>query len=294
MRNNFDQSIQIKSFSDQTQADALRVINAYLTGWPYTRPLTLELLAYWQTLPSFQPDNFLIAYRAGEPVACLHGEITEQTVKIPLVALRPGAVAEALYLLQQVENRGKTSGLKQLVSPTGLGTPYYLGYILGAEPYHPHWATEGTRVYIQAGYRPALTSVLMVRDLTTKITVSSAPSGYEIVETTDRDEYEARAFGYLAFYRGKKVAHCYARLYPHLKSYDDRPVGQICPVGTDEAHRDRGLASAMTGMCLQQLQEWGASTALIATQLDNEPALRAYERSGFKRQHLLLSWLKEI
>ena len=111
MRYSFDQSIQIKSFAGQTQADALRVINAYLKGWPYTRLLTLELLAYWQTLPSFQPDNFLIAYRAGEPVACLHGETTEQTVKIPLVALQPGAVAEALYLLQQVRHLRQPLGL---------------------------------------------------------------------------------------------------------------------------------------------------------------------------------------
>ena len=47
-------------------------------------------------------------------------------------------------------------------------------------------------------------------------------------------------------------------------------------------------------LCLKRLQEWGAAEALIATGLDNYPALRSYERAGFVRRYNINEWSKDL
>ena len=55
---------------------------------------------------------------------------------------------------------------------------------------------------------------------------------------------------------------------------DGKPTGQIGNVTTESEHRNRGLARIMVAMSLRRLAEMGGGEALIATGLDNEPALR--------------------
>jgi ribosomal protein S18 acetylase RimI-like enzyme len=54
------------------------------------------------------------------------------------------------------------------------------------------------------------------------------------------------------------------------------------------------LARIMSQMCLRDLQAMGASEVLIATGLDNQPALRAYEKAGFKRRYNINEWSKSL
>ena len=65
-------------------------------------------------------------------------------------------------------------------------------------------------------------------------------------------------------------------------------------MGTDEAHRGKGLARVMTQMCLRTMQEWGGAEVLLSTGLNNVPALRAYERAGFERRHHACEWTKTL
>ena len=71
-------------------------------------------------------------------------------------------------------------------------------------------------------------------------------------------------------------------------------MGQIGHVGTDAEHRGKGLSRVMVQMCLMRLREWGASEALIATGLDNFPALRSYENAGFERRYNTNEWSKTL
>jgi ribosomal protein S18 acetylase RimI-like enzyme len=57
-------------------------------------------------------------------------------------------------------------------------------------------------------------------------------------------------------------------------------------VGVAPAARDRGLGTALvTGSVARQFEQ-GASTALLMLSPANRTALRAYEKSGFRRHRL--------
>ena len=136
----------IKPLDTQAFPDAVSVINAYLDVWPYARPLGHGLVTYWQSLASFQPEHFWVAYRDGIAQACLHGEVVaaQGLMHIHLLALRPGAMEMAIALLVKAEETARAQGLKQLVGPGWAAVRFYGGYVLGNEPYHPHWAVEAT------------------------------------------------------------------------------------------------------------------------------------------------------
>jgi GNAT superfamily N-acetyltransferase len=185
-------------------------------------------------------------------------------------------------------------GLMQLTGPSPASALFYGGYILGSEPYHPHWAVEGTEAYVRAGYHITAAEVLMVRDLTKPIAVDESLQGYEIVEAPDAREYGARAFGFLGMHSNHEIAYCYARLYPALIGPSGGAVGQSGGVATGEAHRGHGLARVMTQMCLRQLAAWGGAEAILSTGLNNGPALRAYERAGFERRHHACEWTRTL
>jgi ribosomal protein S18 acetylase RimI-like enzyme len=287
--------LSVRTFSSQTEQDFLSVTNAYLKGWPYTRPIDTPLIAHWKTLPYFQPENIWVAYRSATPRAVLHGEfrIPERPF-IHLLAMPSGAAEEAAWLLGQFEERARASGAKRLIGPHWNSTVFYGGYVLGLEPYHPHWAADGTEAYVRAGFRITLAGVVLIRELNDGVPLEECPAGYQIVDVDRPPEFDARAFGLHALCDGQKAAHCYARFYPHLMSPRGGPVGQIGNVTTDAAHRGKGLARIMTLMCLHRLREWGAADVLIATGLENFPALRAYERAGFTRRYNINEWSKDL
>lgn len=91
----------IKPLDTQAFPDAVSVIGAYLDVWPYARPLGHGLVTYWQSLASFQPEHFWVAYRDRIAQACLHGEVVaaQGLMHIHLLALRPGAMEMAIALL---------------------------------------------------------------------------------------------------------------------------------------------------------------------------------------------------
>ena len=286
-----------KPFSPETRPDALHVINAYLAGWPYSRPVDMAMLEHWATLgAAYQPQSMRIAYRAGVPRAFLHGELeTEQkTFNIHLLALVPGAAAEAVALLAEAERFCRAGGVQKLRGPFYHSNIFYGGYICGCEPYHPHWAIEGTAAFVTGGFRISHPAVIMVCELGRAVEIERAPQSYQIAEAAAEDEFGARTFRYVARCETKEAATCTARLYPALLSPRGGPVGQIGFVGTDAAHRGKGLSRILVKLCLKRLQEWGAAEALIATGLDNYPALRSYERAGFIRRYNLNEWSKDL
>ena len=289
-------SVELKRFGPDTQADAVDVISTYVHDWPYIRPIDAALLDHWPTVPTFQPEHFWIAYRAGRAEACIHATLLPGQPRghVNLLALRPGALTIAVDLLRRMEGVAREMAVGRLVGPSPASALFYGGYVMGSEPYHPHWAVEGTEAYVRAGYHITEAEVTMVRDLSKPVEIDAVPAGYEIVEAPDAHEFGARASGYLALFNGVEVAHCYARLYPRLIGPSGGPVGQVGDVGTDEAHRNQGLARVMTQMCLRTLQTWGGAEVLLSTGLSNGPALRAYERAGFERRHHACEWSKAL
>lgn len=287
--------LKAKPLSAETAGDALAVANAFLAGWPYTRPLEAGLLESWAALPGYQPERMLIGYRDGRPRAFLHGEACDGgTWAVHLLAAAPGAAEEAAWLLDRFEAEARAAGAARLVSAHWASGRFYGGHVLGLEPYLPHWAADGVAAYVRAGFRISLPGVILAREMTEEVAVEEFPAGYACRPIYVPDEGAVRPFGYAAYCQGAPVARCAARLYPGLAAPGGGPVAQLGPVATDEPHRGRGLARRLVQACLRDLRQRGASECLIATGLDNAPALRAYARAGFQRRHFIAEWEKVL
>lgn len=285
--------LERREYSAQTRADFRELVNGHIAGWPYTKPLDDAILDHWRTMPRFQPAHVWVAYRDGRPRAALHGEIDAKQAAAHILAMRPGAVEEGVWLLAEFEKEARAVGRRLLYGPYWGTSAFYGGYILGSEPCIPNWDHDGVDAFVQSGFRVAISGVLMVRDMEQAPRMRVVPDGYEIVPAAV-EEFGARAFGYQANYGGAKAAHCYARYYPALTGPRGGTLGQIGNVTTLEAHRGKGLAGAMVEMCVRDLRAMGAAEALIATSLDNPPALRCYERAGFRRRHQIGMWVKDL
>jgi len=284
-----------RAFGAETEPDAMRVINAYIAGWPYSRPVTRELIVHWKTLGSrYQPEEMALIYRRGKPTAFVHGEKSKATYQIHLLAMIPAAVSDGMRLIEEAEARARAAGAERLRGPTASSAIFYGGYICGREPYHSDRGIDGTDLFVQAGFRISSPEVILVAAENPVTCMRDIPPEYQVVEAQAEAEFEARAFRYAALCDGKEVAGCAARLYPGLLGSSGRPVGQIGHVGTDELHRNKGLATALTQRSLERLREWGAGEILVTTNVDNLPALKAYERAGFRRRHLVMEWEKRL
>jgi GNAT superfamily N-acetyltransferase len=293
LQNASPNGLEVRPFSVKTAAEAVRLVNGYIASWPYTRPVDAELVEHWKTLGERrQPGNMLVAYRGGIARCFLHGEREGDQHFVHLLALAPGAVSDGVALLRQVEEQARREGVRRICGPTCVSGRFYGGYILGLEPYHPHWGVEGTQAFVQAGFAISQCDTLMAATLAEPVAVTAVPSGYAIKDGRAEAEFGARAFRLIASFGGEEVATCGGRVYPKLHSHAGGPIGQLGFVGTDEQHRGKGLATALVTRSLERLREWGAGLALISTGLANTPALRAYERAGFRREHLIIEWSK--
>ncbi len=273
----------------------LPLINAYTAGWPYSRPVDDALLDHWATLGAlYQPERLWLASPDGRPRAFVHGELDGDTWFVHLLALEPGAVAEAVALLQRVEQQARQAGAARLCGPNWRSGLFYGSYLLGGEPYHPHWAVEATTAYVQAGWRISHPAVILRLRLDAPAAPRPLPPPYVLAEVEAPPEFDARTMRFQAALDGEEAATCTARVYPGLPAAGGGAVGQVGSVGTGEAHRGKGLAKVLVAHCLQRLHAWGAGEVLIATGLDNAPALRAYEAVGFRRCCNINEWSKEL
>ncbi len=71
-------------------------------------------------------------------------------------------------------------------------------------------------------------------------------------------------------------------------------IGLFEPVGCAEAHRRRGLASAVMTAGLVALQRLGATHALVGTGGGNDPAIRLYDSLGFEERGKSFRWRKTL
>ena len=288
---------QCRPFHSAAAGDVIRVVNSYLAGWPYVRAIDAKLVRHWTTLGEvFQPRNALLGYRSGGPAAFLHAEAERDTTtyNVHLLALAPGATDEGLRLLEIIEQRARDEGAKLLRGPYHRSAMFYGGYICGREPYHPDWAVDATHAYVRAGFRIVHAGVLMVLDGEKPPRPQHAPRNHETSPREAPAEYDATAVGFGVTLDGSDVAKCSARLYPSLLDSRGRPTGQVGPVSTSEPHRGKGIAKALVHAASSRLRDLGAGDILIATGLENYPALRAYERVGFERRYNINEWSKDL
>ena len=291
--------MHMRTFEGDAEADAVRLVNETIRDWPYSRPVDGEAVAHWKTLgASFQRENMLVAYRGGEPRAFLHGELGGNKHRdghnVRFLAMARGAVDEGMALLEVAEGKARETGAERMVGPCFWGYRFYGGYVIGLEPYHPHWYLDGTAAFVRSGYAVGQQEVILAATLETIVPPGTVPQGYTVEDAAMEEEFGAKVFRYVAVHEGNRIATCGGRLYPRLISRRGGPIGQVGYVGTDEAHRGKGLATVLTQMALRRLAEMGGMEFLISTGLDNPAALRAYEKAGYRRMHYVMEWVKAL
>jgi GNAT superfamily N-acetyltransferase len=284
---------EVRTFSDETERDAVALVNATIARWPYSRPLDAELLAYWKAIgPRFQPEHMLIGYADGKPAAFAHGERIDKQHNIRFLAMLPGALAEAMLLLDYAEERARADECDLVRGPCFQGWRFYGGYVMGLECYHPNWYVEGTNAFVRSRFAITQHEVMMVAD-PSRLAAPGAPAqGYAVEEVPFHEEFGAVTWCLAAMHGGGQAARCGARFYPNLMSPSGGPIGQIGGVGTEKEHRNKGLATHLVALCCERLVKMGATEILISTGLDNYPALRSYEKVGFRRMHYVMEWTK--
>jgi [ribosomal protein S18]-alanine N-acetyltransferase len=63
----------------------------------------------------------------------------------------------------------------------------------------------------------------------------------------------------------------------------DGDDAQVMTIGTATTHQGHGLGREMLAALVARARELGAASVLLEVRVDNEPALRLYERAGFER-----------
>ena len=285
----------IKTFSEETKRDAIALVNATIKGWPYSRPIDAKLVAHWKAMgDAYQPENMLIAYAGGKAVAFAHGERNDKEHNVRFLAMLPGALGEAIELLEVIERRARADGCGRLRGPCFRSFRFYGGYVIGLEPYHPHWYVDGTNAFLRSGYEVGQEEVLMVVQPKALAGPGRLAKGYKVADVPFREEFGAVTWAIGAMKGKTQAAFCGARLYPNLKGPLGGPIGQIGGVNTVAEHRNKGLATHLVALCCKRLVKMGAKELLISTGLDNYPALRSYEKVGFRRTHYVMEWSKSL
>jgi GNAT superfamily N-acetyltransferase len=152
--------------------------------------------------------------------------------------------------------------------------------------------------------------VFMARKLDGPLPVCRLPKGYAIVSSADRPDLPSVA--------GKSMtpAHyaqgCHAPGYKDdlglRVCYQEREIvaGCICwydaldrcgefePVGTSGGHRRKGLAFAVMAKAMENLRHYGAETVYVRTYKDNVPAVRLYQKLGFRITHEDYGWQRAV
>lgn len=78
-------------------------------------------------------------------------------------------------------------------------------------------------------------------------------------------------------YKGKKIVSGCICWYDNIDN-----SGLFEPVGTAENYRGKGLAYSAMARTLENLYRYGAKKAYVRTNADNIPAIKLYEKIGFK------------
>lgn len=82
--------------------------------------------------------------------------------------------------------------------------------------------------------------------------------------------------------KGSYAAYCEYSISKDEWARESDRIAWIHYIGTKEAERGKGLAASILVKALANLRRLGAASAMLVTTTDNSPAIRLYEKTGFR------------
>ncbi len=163
----------------------------------------------------------------------------------------------------------------------------------------------------QGGFQPFDdVMVFMARKLDDPLPMGRLPKGYAIVSSAERPD--------LVSVTGKSMTPAYYAQVCQAPGYKDDLGLRVCyqereivagcigwydvldrcgefePVGTSEGHRRKGLAFAVMAKVMENLRRYGAETIYVRTYKDNVPAIRLYQKLGFRITNEDYGWQRAV
>ncbi|MGD9498648.1 MAG: GNAT family N-acetyltransferase [Armatimonadota bacterium] len=108
-----------------------------------------------------------------------------------------------------------------------------------------------------------------------------------------RPDFDATGW-YLAKYRGRIIGIAGALAVVDPRDPAAPPGGQIEYVGVVHEHRGKGLGQRLVSACLNWLAQRGATRSFLITQPFRVPAVRLYEKLGFRTIAAWHRWVKDL
>jgi mycothiol synthase len=99
--------------------------------------------------------------------------------------------------------------------------------------------------------------------------------------------------GFFLAWRGEELLGSHwTKVHPAGEAGDE-PIGEVYVLGVDPAAQGLRLGRALTDLGLAHLRARGLSHVLLYVEEDNTPAVSLYERSGFTRYTVDVSWRRD-
>lgn len=281
--------LEVKVFQPSMLDDVVAAYNRLTARAPYCYPLTPEVFAEAVTGESaFDPAGFFVAYDEGRAVGFIHAGIPKEAASGHggiLIFLGEERLAcrkllvEAIGFLKQAgvnvcHVTGHESGNREFYSGVHMGcdVAHWQGYFMPANALRwQNFEIEREGFVMSRNLGPDMAAQSPKIDASLRVEcLGDAGSFYTTGKVKARVEEED--IGSCTFYFMK-------RLSQHL----GKGIGQIA-IAVDERFQRKGVGSALLSRAHQELYKAGARKVVLATNYALYPAIRMYEKLGYRKE----------
>jgi GNAT superfamily N-acetyltransferase len=205
-------------------------------------------------------------------------------------------VAEATAWLKQF-------GRKEILAMHAkVGYPFYRGLWMGGEPMCPATLPHVQLAFEVGGYKNTQESIFLAAEMASPPKEVSADVKVEFVESAAEMRHEPMRESWMGFQpmriralvNGEDAGSIAWVMQPHVAERLGAPCMNIWGLGVREAHRRKGVATALVSRAMALSYTLGARFASVGTQLWNAPAHATYARLGFVPHCILVGRTLEV
>ncbi len=281
--------MEIRAFDPSLAADAVAVYNWMTARTPYCYPLTPDIFAEAVTdRKEFNPEGFFIAYAGGRPQGLIHAWTFERNGatggSILLFLAQDRLVCRELLAaaLDHMKRRGARSC--EVMGNAPGSHFFYRGVHLGFEVCLWRGYYAAINALERAGFDLVCDGFFMSRQLDGDAGDAPPPEGITLAIRPGEDAgsfyTNARVEARLG---DEPIGGCRFHLLKRLSAHLGRGIGQIT-IGIDEKHHRRKIGSALLARAHGELFRLGARTVILATNHELYPAIRMYEKLGYRKE----------